>query len=203
MNLSVMYRCAVGIVAWFGLGFLQVMAEVPSREDVTVITATGKVFEIDYKSRELTVLGPDGHLKHVVVGEHVERLSEVEKGDDIKVSFFVSDLYEVREPTPEEVQAPQTELDHVIKASSKHLPAGASLKQFRSVCTIVDLNSVNMTGTLKDPNGKFRVVAIKNPENITKLRIGQTVVVVHTEALAVSLEKTDMASVKSEPALSL
>ena len=52
MNLSVMYKCAVGIVAWFRLGFLQVMAEVPSREDVTVITATGKVFEIDYKSRE-------------------------------------------------------------------------------------------------------------------------------------------------------
>lgn len=178
------------------LWLLPAMAEAPGREDVELISVTERVEAINLQTREVVLRGADGHLKHLVVGDHVERLDEVEVGDNVTVDFFVSALYEVREPTPEELEQPYLELNHTVKAQSEALPAGASLKQFRSVCTIVDLNAVNMTGTLKDPNGKYRVVVIKNPENITKLRIGMTVVVTQTEAYAVSLEKPQQTPVR-------
>lgn len=174
---------------------LPAQAQAPGREDIELISVTETVEAINLETREVVLRGPDGHFKHLVVGDHVQRLNEVEIGDRVKVDFFVSALYEVREPTAEELEQPYLELSHTVKAEAEQLPAGATLKQFRSVCTIVDLNAVNMTGTLKDPNGKFRVVAIKNPENITKLRIGQTVVVTHTEAYAVSLEKPPQAPI--------
>ncbi len=172
---------------------LQAVAEVPQevagREDVTLMSITETVRAINHETRELVLEGADGILTHVVVGDNVKRLDEVEEGDEVIVDFFASNLYEVREPTKEELQQPFRELSHEVRAEADVLPAGATLKQYRAVCTIVDLNAVNMTGTLKDSRGKYLVVAIKNPENITKLRIGQTVVVTHTEALAVSLEK--------------
>ena len=133
--------------------------------------------------------GPKDNLNHMVVSDEVKRLKEVKVGDAVTVDLFVSNLYEVREPSEEELKEPFVELEQQVVAESHALPAGAKLKQFRSVCTIVDLNGVNMTGTLKDSRGKYHVVAIKNPENITKLRIGMSVVLTHTEALAVSLEK--------------
>lgn len=169
----------------------QVLADAPGREDVTVKSVTEVVEAINYETREVVLRDASGHLMHVTVDENVKRLNEVKVGDSVTVDLFVSSLYEVREPTPEELEQPYVELKHEVRANAAELPAGASLKQYRSVCTIVELNSVNMTGTLQDSKGKYWMVAIKTPENITKLKIGMTVVVTHTEALAISLAKTE------------
>lgn len=180
----------VGVMSVVGLLCAQsLFAQAPGREDIERISVTETVEAINLETREVVLRGPDGHFKHLVVGDHVKRLNEVAVGDQVTVDFFVSALYEVRAPTEEELKQPYVEMNHTVEAEAEELPAGAMLKQYRSVCTIVDLNAVNMTGTLKDANGKYRVVVIKNPENITKLRIGQTVVVTHTEAYAVSLDK--------------
>lgn len=165
-------------------------AQAPEREDVKLISVTETVVAINHVTREVTLKGRKGHLINLIVDESVKRLDEVGVGDSVNVDFYVSDLYEVRNPTEEELQQPYMETTKQVKADAQSLPAGVTLKQFRAICKIVDLNAVNMTGTLQDPNGKYWVVAIKVPENITKLRIGQTVVVTHTEALAISLEKS-------------
>ena len=186
--------CSLGLI-WT----VAAMAQAPGREDVTLVSVTETVEAINYETREVVLRQEDGKLKQVIVGDNVKRLDDVRVGDEVTVDFFVSNLYEVREPTAEELQQPFVELNHEVQAQAEALPAGASLKQFRSVCTIVDLNSVNMTGTLQDSRGKYFVVAIKNPDNITKLRIGQTVVVTHTEALAISLEKPETVKTLVKP----
>ena len=164
-------------------------AQAPGREDVSIISVTEEVEAINYETREVVLRDASGQLKHIIVNDRVKRLNEVKVGDKVSVDIFVSNLYEVRSPTEAEKNEPFIELDHTVQADAEQLPGKATLKQFRSVCSIVALNSVNMTGTLQCPDHKFLAVSIKDPKNLEKLRIGYTVVLTHTEAMAISLKK--------------
>lgn len=173
------------LMIWAG----QAQAETPTREDVTLVTVTEVVEAINHETREVTLRGPTGSLKQMTVGDNVTRLSEVKVGDAVTVDFFLSVAYELREPTDAEKQEPFVELTEKIKATAEQLPGGAALKQFRALCTIEGLDRVTETVTLKGPRGNYGLVAVKDPANLPKLRIGQSVVVTYTEALAISLEK--------------
>ena len=173
------------LMIWVGAA----QAEAPSREDVTLVTVTEVVEAINHETREVTLRGPTGSLKQMKVGDNVKRLDEVKVGDAVTVDFFLSVAYELREPTDAEKQEPYVELDQAVKANAEQLPGGAVLKQVRALCTIEGLDRVTETVTLKGPRGNYGLVAIKDPANLPKLRIGQSVVVTYTEALAISLEK--------------
>jgi hypothetical protein len=49
--------------------------------------------------------------------------------------------------------------------------------------------------TLKGPRGNYATVRARDHRNLEKLRLGDTIVVTYTEALAISVDK---ASVKTE-----
>jgi hypothetical protein len=57
----------------------------------------------------------------------------------------------------------------------------------RAVCTIEGLNRILGTATIKDSRGDLHVIRDIEPEKMEGVTLGQTVVVVYTEALAMSL----------------
>jgi hypothetical protein len=69
-------------------------------------------------------------------------------------------------------------------------PAGGVARQFKVVTTIEALDRRNNTVTVKGPLGRYLTARVADPERLTKVRIGDTVVIVYTEAMAVSLDKT-------------
>lgn len=168
----------------------QVVAQAkPDREDISLISVTEVVESVDYETREVVLRNAYGKATHVVAGPEVKRLNEVQAGDTVTVDYFVSVAYELREPSAEEKKQPFVELEETVQASADQLPGEASLRQFKAVCTIEGLDRPTQSVTLKGPKGNYALVKMKNPENLTKLRIGQTVVVTHTEAMAISLQK--------------
>jgi hypothetical protein len=97
----------------------------------------------------------------------------------------------LREPTPEELEEPLVVLGEVDVAPEELDPAGGAIRMFRAVCTIEGLDRQTMTGKLLGPLGGYNVVKIADPENLTKMRIGDTVVVTYTEAVAIELVKPE------------
>ena len=61
----------------------------------------------------------------------------------------------------------------------------------RSSFGTLRLDRPTETVTLKGPQGRYATVRVADPANLPNLRIGQSVVVTYTEAMAVSLEKVD------------
>jgi hypothetical protein len=59
----------------------------------------------------------------------------------------------------------------------------------RAVTTVVGLDLSAQTVTLQGPTGHTATVRAKNPDNLKKLHVGDTIIVTYTEALAVSLDK--------------
>jgi hypothetical protein len=152
---------------------------------------TAEVTALNLATREVTLKGPQGNEVTVTAGEAVKRLDEFKVGDFVRVDYLVALAAEVRPPTAEEAQHPLVITDAAGRAPGESAPAGGLARQLKVVTTIEVLNRPEQTVTVKGPLGHYLTARVADPDRLTKVHIGDTVVIVYTEALAVSLEKVE------------
>jgi hypothetical protein len=162
-----------------------------SREDSVLANVNASVEAIDYTNREVTLKGPLGNKVTFTVDDRVKRFNEIKVGDVVQADYYVSVAAELRKPTPEEEKEPLVFLDAQGKAPPGTSPAAGGLRRFRVVTTIEGLDRPSQTITLKGPRGKYLTTRVQDPSRLTQMRIGENIVVTYTEALAISLEKTE------------
>ncbi len=160
-----------------------------SAERTILVTVTAKVEALDQAKREVTLKGPLGNVVTFVVDERVKRLSEVKVGDHVTADYYVSLAGELRAPTEEEKKTPLTILDAGARAPKDTSPAGGKLRAFKVVATVIGLDLPTQSVTLQGPLGNAGSIRAESAENLKKLRLGDTIVVTYTEALAISLQK--------------
>jgi hypothetical protein len=152
---------------------------------------TAEVTAINLTNREVTLKGPQGNEVTITVSQAVKRLDEVRVGDFVRVDYLVSVAAEIRKPTAEEAAHPLEIITAGGKSPEGEMPAAGIARRFKVVTTIEALNRPAQTVTVKGPLGRYLTARVADPERLTKVRIGETVVIVFTEALAISLDKTD------------
>ncbi len=161
-----------------------------SAERTILVTVTAKVEAIDQTKREVTLKGPLGNVVTFVVDERVKRLNEFKVGDEVTADYYVSLAGELRAPTKEEKKKPLIVVAGAARAPKDASPAGGALRAFKVVATVEGLDLPTRSVTLKGPMGNFVTVRAASVDNLKKLRLGETIVVTYTEALAISLQKT-------------
>lgn len=161
------------------------------RKEAMHATMAAEVTAINLTNREVTLKGPQGNEVTITAGPEVKRLNEVKVGDFVRVDYLVSVAAEVRPPTAEEAKHPLVVLDAAGKAASDSAPAAGVARKFKVVTTIEALDRRTETITVKGPLGRYLTVQVADPSRLTKVRIGETIVIVYTEALALSLEKAE------------
>jgi hypothetical protein len=161
----------------------------PSRQDAVLMTVSAKVEALNLTNREITLKGPMGNTVTFTVDKRVKRLNEVKVGDYITADYYVSLAADLREPTAEEEQHPITILEGAAKAPPGTSPAAGGLRRFKVVTTVEGLDRPTQTITVKGPRGNYVTARVADPSNLTKMKIGDHIVVTYTEALAISLEK--------------
>jgi hypothetical protein len=164
-------------------------AEPLTAEESILVTVTAKVQAIDYEKREVTLKGPLGNVVTFSADKRIQRLNEVKVGDEVTADYYVSLAGELRAPTEAEKQAPLEVLGETVRAPKGAQPAGGKLRGFKAVTTVEGLDLPTQTVTLKGPMGNSATIRAKDVENLKKLRLGDTIVVTYTEALAISLKK--------------
>jgi hypothetical protein len=162
-----------------------------ARSDSVLVSVTASVEAVDQAKREVTLKGPLGNAVTFVVDERVKRLNEVKVGDLVSADYYVSVAAELRKPTPEEEKTPIVQLEAGAKAPPGTSPGAGGLRRFRVVTTVEGLDRPTETVTVKGPLGRYVTLRVANPANLTAMRIGDSVIVTYTEALAISLEKVE------------
>ena len=155
---------------------------------------TAEVTAVDPATRQVTLKGPEGNEMTVTCGDAVKRFNEVKPGDFVRVDYLVSIAAEVRKPTAEEAKHPLQIMDAAGRAPTDMAPAAGVARQFKVVTTIEALDRRNQTVTVKGPMGRYLTARVADPERLTKVRIGENIVIVFTEAMAVSLDKVQKKS---------
>ena len=162
-----------------------------SARQSTLVTVTATVQDINYETREVTLLGPLGNTISFVVDQRVQRLNEIEVNDEVVAEYYVSLAGELREPTPLERRSPFVVLEAGSIAPDGTSPAGGVLRAFQIVATVIGLDLPTQSVNLLGPRGNTGTIIAQNLDNLRALRLGDTIILTYTEALAISLEKVE------------
>ena len=155
----------------------------PSREETVVRSFQARVLAIDHKTREVTLLSAAGERVSFRADEAVRNLDQVKVGDVLVGEVEQTLLVEARAATAEEQSTPAVVAEAAARAPEGERPAGVFVRQVRALFTITSIDKAAGGGTLRDAEGQERFVKARDPAVLDRLRVGDTVVVTHTEAL--------------------
>jgi len=153
------------------------------------VTIEAEVTAIDLETRQVSLTGPEGNTVTVTASEDVVKLEDVSVGDILSATYLAAVEAELREPTEEELAEPWVVLAGGDKGVVEGVPMAGVARKIRAVCTIEGMNRLLGTVTILDPNGKVHVIGDVETKKMEGVTLGQTIVVVYREALALSLEK--------------
>ncbi len=158
-------------------------------EDSVLINVTARVKAIDLSSRLLTLTDSSGHEMTLLIGPTVARLHEVRVGDMVNARYRASLLAELRPPTADETATPIAVIGSGSASRDAGNPVGSRTNAIRVVTTVEAVNVPNMLVTLRGPMGDVATVRGRRPENIRRLKVGDTIVITYSETLVMALDK--------------
>ena len=181
-----MKRFVVGIIAAAGLVSMAQAAMAQSRTITSELrTETAIVEAIEAGSRTVTLKKPDGTFVSTVAGPDIKRFEEIKVGDKVTARYYESVIVRLKQPG-------ESGVDYGAKATTgaeQVLPGGTKAKQRTITATIsaIDMNlpSVTFTG----PNGWKYTSKVQDTAALAKVKVGDKVDIVWTEAVLVSVER--------------
>ena len=150
----------------------------------TATVVVGTVEKIDMKKRMITIREPDGNIMKVHAGKEVVNLPQIRVGDKVILDYIQS--VAVRMAKPGEVRAERSGMIDAAPLGDK--PEVVDTTETTVTATILALDKVKQTATLKGPDGGVVVVKVQDPANLEKVKVGETIVITYTEAVALSVQ---------------
>lgn len=157
----------------------------------TRITAT--VEAVDAANRKVTLKGPRGNKLELTVGPEVRNLDKVKVGDRVAVEYLEALTLTLKKDGKELRGSNLSEGGARSKAGAP--PAGAVARQLEVTADVTAVNRKKQTITLKGPEQTIDL-AVRDPEQLKLIKVGDQVQAVYTEALALGLEPAGAARKK-------
>ena len=181
-----MKRMVAGILAAAALVSAPRLAAAQSKEVTSEIkTETGVVEAIEAQSRSVTIRKADGTVVTTVAGPDVKRFNEVKVGDRVKARYYENLVIRVKAPGEPAVD---TDVKDAV-ASGQGLPGGTKARQRTLTCTITDIDMNTPTITFTSANGWKYTSKVRDKSALAKVKVGDKVDIIWTDALLVSLER--------------
>ncbi|HEY6509172.1 MAG TPA: hypothetical protein VIY56_14220 [Vicinamibacterales bacterium] len=181
-----MKRLVVGLVAAAGLVSMAhtVMAQSKTvRSEMR--TETGVIEAIDAPSRTVTLKKPDGTFVTTVAGPDITRFAELKVGDTVNARFYENVVIRVKRPGEPDVMGGAK----ATTGAEQVLPGGTKAKQVTVTATITAIDQTIPTITFTGPRGWKYTSKVQDLEALAKVKVGDKVDIVWTEAMLVSVER--------------
>jgi Cu/Ag efflux protein CusF len=152
-------------------------------DERTTVSATVK--EVDYESRVVTLLAPNGEDVVFRAGDEVRNLAQVKVGDVVQATYYESVAIEVKKPgtaTPGVTAGSGAE-----RAPLGAKPGAAAVESMQIVATVVKVDKKNGAVTLRGPKGRTKTLPVRNPAHLDAVKVGDLVEVTYTEAIGIAV----------------
>ena len=162
----------------------------PAMTQVRTLTAetrteTGTVEAVETSTRTITLRKSDGTLVETVAGPDIKRFDEVKIGDKITASFYDTIILRMHRAGEADVNAKATS----TTGSGQALPGGTRAKQRTMTVTIASIDPKVPSVTFTGPNGWKYSSKVQDTEALAKVKVGDKLDIVWTEAVLVSVER--------------
>lgn len=154
---------------------------------VNEVSATGTVEAVDLAKRTVTLKGEGGRVETFAVDPAAKNLDQVKPGDVLVILYKESLVWELNKPGAG-VQGVEA-VGAVATAKKGEMPAGVVGQQVTATVTITQIDAKAPTITIKGPAGNERTIKVKDPKKLEGVKVGDTLDITYTEAVAISVER--------------
>jgi len=161
------------------------MAQAKTVRTSEMKTVSAVVETIDSATRIVTLKKPDGTVVAIVAGPEIARFAEVKVGDKVNARYYENVIVRLKKPGEPDVLS-QTK---GTTGSEQVLPGGTKAKQTTITATITAIDMAAPSVTFTGPAGFKYTSKVADTEALAKVKVGDKVDIVWTEALMVSLER--------------
>jgi hypothetical protein len=185
-RLTIIITMAVIISVWtMSIAMAEKMPKGVEIGETVVITA--EVVAIDKMDRTLMLMGPEGEIFELEVGEGARNFKQIKVGDTLKAEYYESVAIYIGKPGTQ----PDVEAGTLVGRTAKGEMPGAVIVEVVDVsATVKSINKSKRSLKLKLPGGNVvKTTVDKSIKEFDNLKKGDTIHVRFTEALVISIEK--------------
>jgi|MudIll2142460700_1097286.scaffolds.fasta_scaffold188749_2 hypothetical protein len=151
-----------------------------------LVELEGTITAIDAATRDITLKTTQGKELTFMAGEEVKRFDELKVGDDVFIQYYESlalSLSKVEGGVPT-----ASETASEVRAEPSQLPGGIKTRQTTITAKITAVDAAKSTVTLVGPKGRSVTLDVE-PKILAKMKVGDLVSAVYTEAVAASVSR--------------
>jgi hypothetical protein len=154
-----------------------------------VVTGTIKtvstIVGIEPSTRTVWLKDPKGKVVQVVVGEEARNFDQLRVGDVVTAEYSQALTINLKK-TNEPLTANATETLERSAPGAK--PGGSAAREVTVIANVTAVNQQTGEITLKGPQGNSVDLIVHDPEQLKRIKKGDQMQVVYTEAVAISVE---------------
>jgi hypothetical protein len=159
---------------------------VPGGVFVDTVEVSARVKAIDTANRKVTLLGPDGEKFTVKAGPQAVNFDQIRMGDLVNATVTEELVVYLDE---EGVSLPDGAAGVVALAPKGAQPGGLMAETTQVTATVTAIDQTNRTATLRFEDGSTRTFPVRDDIDLSRRSVGETVVFLLTEMVAISVEK--------------
>ena len=158
-----------------------------SVQGTSKVTAT--IVGIDAATRTVTLKTRSGKVIELEVTDEVRNFDQLAVGDTVKVAYHESLSLSLLDKKSE---ASRTESQSAERSVPGAKPGGTVGREVTVIADVVAVNAKTQMVMLKGPKGDTIDLHVEDPERLKRIKKGDQIKAVYTEALAVSVEPATM-----------
>lgn len=151
-----------------------------------LVEVKAKVEAIDLAKREVTLRREDGTTEALLVSEEVKNLPQVKVGDTVSMKYYESLTLELNKAADATAQLAETASEQ--RAELGQLPGGVKTHEVAVVAKVTKIDPKESVVTLTGPRGNSVELEVA-PEVLAKVKVGDHVNAVYTEAVAIAVTR--------------
>lgn len=155
-----------------------------SREQEVRTTAIVK--DVDLANRLVTLRRSDGETVIIGAGKEVRNLPQLKRGDRVVAVSYDSIAFQVLKPGKRKPSLSSE--DDVFVAALGEKPRSGTVRETTLVAKIAKLDRAHQQAMLRGPRGKIMTVKVQDPATFDKVKVGDTVEIIYTEADSIEVQ---------------
>jgi hypothetical protein len=162
------------------------VAGVPGGVIVKTVELTATVAAIDQAARKVTLVSPEGIKKTVKAGPEVINFDQIRVGDQLKVTAAEEMVVQMAEEGAAPGDAGATVVSLAPKGAK---PGGVAAEVLQLTAKVTAIDPKKRTATLRFEDGSSDTFPVRSDVDLSKRKVGETVVFRVTEMVAISIKK--------------
>ncbi len=156
------------------------------------VTVRAKVRAVNLKTREVTLVKPNGEVFTVHAGDAVQRLAEIKPGQTVMARYYAAVAFVLSKPN---ANAPENSAQiAAARAEKTELPGGVVAERTVVTGTVVGIDMNTHQLQLVNPTGgRIVTIDVKDPQrqkDMASVNVGDRLTIVMTQAMAIGIEPT-------------